>query len=147
MANNRTLTSADCTLLLSVASLFDTPQRIQGFSTDDITDTDPQSAVQTAMGIDGRLSFGYTPQPTVQNITLQADSLSNDLFELVAQQMRLQRQVYIWSGTLIVPSTQRKYTMTRGALTSFPPTPSLKATIQPRRYAITWESVSPAPKV
>lgn len=147
MANNRTLTSADCTLLLSVANMFDTPQRIQGFSTDDITDTDAQTVVQTAMGVDGRLSFGYTPAATVQNITLQGDSLSIDLFETVAQQMRLQRTVYVWSGTLIVPATQRKYTLTRGALTSYPPTPSLKATVQPRRFAITWESVSPAPKV
>jgi hypothetical protein len=55
------------------------------------------------------------------------------------------REKYVCAGTLIIPATQRKYSMTRGFLTSYPPTPELRNMVQPRRYSITWESVSPSP--
>lgn len=143
--NNRTITSANAILLLSVAKLFDAPQRIQGFTADDIADTDGVSPTETSMGLDGRLSAGFVPVMVTQNISLQSDSLSNDLFENWFAAESVAREKYIAGGTLIVSATQRRYTMVRGFLQSLPITPSLKKTIQPRRYTIVWESVTPAP--
>jgi hypothetical protein len=143
--NTRTLTSANAILMLSVAGLFDVAQRIQGFAADDITDTDAASPKQTAMGLDGRLSAGFVPVPIVQNITLQADSLSIDFFDQWVEAEKQAREAYVASGTLIIESVERKYDMVRGFLTSYPPTPSLRNMIQPRRYTLTWESVSPSP--
>ncbi len=79
--NNRTLTSANAILLLSVNGLFDTARRIEGFSSDDITDADAIETVETSMGVDGRLSGGYVHVATRQKIVLQADSLSIEFFE------------------------------------------------------------------
>jgi hypothetical protein len=137
MANTRTLTSANAILYIAVASLFPTAQRIQGFSADNITESDSTTPTQTSMGIDGRLSGGFIPVPVMQNIELQADSLSNAEKSV--------REAYVASGTLIIAATQRRYTMTRGFLTGIPQMPSLGNIIKPRRYGITWESVSPAP--
>lgn len=145
--NNRTLTSANCVLLISVSGLFDTPQRIQGFATDDITDAGDVQPGEVAMGVDGRLSAGFVPTQVVQNVALQADSLSNDMFESWLASERSAREKYVASGILIVPATSRRYTMIRGFLTSAPPIPSLKRTLQPRRYGITWERVDPSPYV
>lgn len=145
--NNRTLTSANCILILSVTGLFDSGQRIQGFAADDITDTADVQPGEVSMGVDGRLSAGFVPVPIVQNIALQADSQSNDLFESWWGAERSAREKYVASGVLIIPATTRKYTLLRGFLTSMPPTASLKRTLQPRRYGITWERLDPAPYI
>lgn len=143
--NNRTLTSANAILLLSVAGLFDVAQRIQGFATDDMTDTEAVDSGETSMGIDGRLSAGYVPMPVTQNITLQADSESLDFFERWDATEQAIREKYVASGSLLVLATNRKYDMTRGFLRSVTRTPSLKKTLQPRRMTIMWERVTPAP--
>lgn len=145
MANTRTLTSANAILLISVAGLFDVAQRVQGFSTDDMTDTDPTDTGETSMGIDGRLSAGFVPVAVMQNITLQADSESLDFFERWDTTEQAIREKYVASGSLLVPATNRKYDMTRGFLRSVTRTALLKKTLQPRRVTIAWERVTPAP--
>lgn len=144
--NNRTITSANAILMIALGKVFPIPVRIQGFSADDITDMDPVNPSETSMGIDGRLSAGYVPVPVMQNITLQADSKSNDFFESWIEYERSVREKVVATGSLVVPSTERSYAMTRGFLTSVPLIPSLKKTLQPRRFTITWESVAPAPR-
>lgn len=145
MANNRTITAANAIIYLQVAGLFDVAQRIQGFSADDITDTDQVEPSEFSMGVDGRLSAGYAPVAVPQNITLQADSLSNDFFETWWAVEQQQREKFVASGTIILSATNRKYDLTRGFLRSYVAVPSLKRTIQPRRYSLTWERVTPAP--
>ncbi len=145
MANNRTLTSANAILLISVAGLFDVAQRIQGFATDDMTDTDAVESAELSMGIDRRLSAGFVPVAVMQNITLQADSASNDFFERWDATEQAISEKYVASGTLLVPSATRKYDMVRGFLRSVTRTPALKKTLQPRRIIIAWERVTPAP--
>lgn len=145
--NTRTLTAANAIILLSIDKLFPVPQRLQGFGADDVTDMDSVNPSETSMGVDGRLSAGFVPVPVPQNITLQADSESNDLFENWIEYERGAREKLVCTGTLILPATQRSYSMTRGFLTSIAPIPSAKKSLQPRRYTITWERVSPAPRL
>lgn len=143
--NTRTLTAANAILLIGVDLIFPIAQRIQGFSTDDVTDMDGIEPVETAMGVDGRLSAGYVPVSVRQNITLQADSESNDLFEFWATYERTRREKSVATGTLIIPGTQRQYTMTRGFLRNYLPIPALRKSAQPRRFTIEWERVTPSP--
>lgn len=147
MANNRTLTSANAILLIAVDLVFPVAQRIQGFSTDDITDMDAMEPVETAMGVDGRLSAGYVPVSIRQNITLQADSESNDFFDDWATYEINRREKSVASGTLIIPGLKRQHTLYRGFLRSYPPIAALRKTSQPRRYTIEWERHYPAPYV
>lgn len=145
MANDRTLTAANCILMLGVVGLYDTPRRIQGFSADDVTDFDPLATGETSMGVDGRLSAGYVINAVPQNITLQADSQSNDIFENWQQAERQRREKYVAFGSIFVPATGRKYAMTRGFLGTVSVMPAIRKTLQPRRFALTWESVSVGP--
>lgn len=147
MANNRTLTSANAILLIAVDAVVPVAQRIQGFSTDDITDIDAIEPVETSMGVDGRLSAGFVPVPIRQNITLQADSESNDFFDLWATYERNRREKSIASGTLIIPAVKRQHTLFRGFLRSYTPIPALRKTAQPRRFVIEWERIYPAPYI
>lgn len=144
--NDRTITAANAILLISVAKLFPVPQRIQGFSADDMASVDATDNAETSMGVDGRLSAGWVPVPVRQTIVLQADSLSNDLFEQWAEYERNAREKLIATGTQMVLATNRQYAMSRGFLRSIPLVPSLGKTLKPRSYVLEWESVTPAPK-
>lgn len=147
MANTRTLTSANAILLIGAEKLFPVAKRIQGFSADDVTDMDSIEQVETSMGVDGRLSAGFVPVPIRQNITLQADSTSNDLFELWSNFERVNKEKYPAFGTLILPAVDRQYVLVRGFLRSYSPLPAARKSLQPRRYSIEWEKVIPTPKI
>lgn len=139
-----TLTSANSALALAVANLFAAPQVIRGYSTDDSFAADDVSPAQTEMGVDGRLSGGYTPVPSALSIVLQADSPSNDFFDTVVAAMQAAREVYIFNGSIFLPATNNKYALTRGFLTSYTPLPPGKKILQPRKYTITFESITKA---
>lgn len=144
MTNPRTITAANSILLLSVASVFPTPVQLQGFAADDVFDTENVQTVETMMGVDGRLSAGFTPAPVVQNFTLQADSPSNDIIEAWFLAMQTVREAFPATGSIRLPATRRAYTLRRGFLTGYTPTPAGKKVLQPRRFTITWESVTAA---
>jgi len=145
MANNRTITSANAILMLGVVGLYDTPRRIQGFSADDLSNTDALTTAETSFGIDGRLSAGWVFNAVVQNIMLQADSESIDFFENWTQAERQRRETYIAFGSLLIKATSKRYTMTRGFKTASSVMPSLRRTIQPRQFSITWQDVTAGP--
>lgn len=141
----RTITSANSILLLSIEGLYDVPQQLQGFAADDVFDTEALETAETMMGVDGHLSGGWVPIPIKWNISLQADSPSNDLFENWYQAQQTARESYTATGQIQLPATRRKYALIHGFLTSFPPTPSAKKVLQPRRFQITWERLTAAP--
>ena len=145
MANTKTLTAANAVILVSVANLFPVPVQLQGFSADDVTDTEALETVETMMGVDGFLSGGFIFAPVRQNYSLQADSDSIAFFEAWYAAMQQSRETFIASGSLTVSSLQRRYTMSRGFLRSYVPTPSLKRVAQPRRFAIEWGRISGSP--
>lgn len=145
MANNRTITAANAILMLGVDGLFSVPRRIQGFAADDITDIDALAIGETQMGVDGRLSAGFVFNPINQNITLQADSESNDFFESWQQAERQRREKYVAFGSILIKATGRRYSLTRGFFVNASLMPAVRKTLQPRRYSLQWESVTPSP--
>lgn len=150
-----TITGANAVFTLSIAppalaaqvsaTLFAAPVQLQGFAADDAFATEPVASVETLMGVDGFLSAGFVYVPVRQNISLQADSASNDLFDLWWNSMQTTRDVYLAQGIIILTTIQKKYTLTNGSLTTYHPLADVKKLLQPRRYGITWERSSPAP--
>ena len=140
----RTLTAANAVLFIGVAGLFDVPQQIQGFATDDVFDVDNIAPNETAMGVDGKLSAGFVPVAVKQGFTLQADSPSVDFFEQWFAAQRAAREVYFATGSTYLSSVERKYAQVRGVLTDYNPMPTAKKILQPRKFSVLWESVSPA---
>lgn len=140
-----TLTSANSVLALSVVNLYPTPQLIQGYAVDDAFAFPDVKPNETLMGVDGILSAGYTPYPVNQEIMLQADSLSNLIFDNWISAEQTARETYFASATLIYPSLAALFTFTRGVMTSASPVPTAKKVIQPRKFSITWQSVTRAP--
>jgi hypothetical protein len=140
-----TLTSANSVLMLAVGGVFPVAQQIQGFATDDAFTVEAVSPVETRMGVDSKLSGGYTPYPTVLQITLQADSPSVFVFDTWGTAQKVAREVFTGEGTISIPSIGKKFALTKGFLTSFTPLPPNKKILEPQTYTITFESCTPSP--
>lgn len=140
-----TLTSANSVVTLAVAGVFPVAQQIQGYATDDAFTSPEVQPTEAVMGVDGRLSAGFTPYPTLITITLQADSPSLAIFDTWKTVQDTAREVFFANMTVTLPGTGQKYACTRGTLTSASPFPSAKKTLQPRAFTITFESVTESP--
>ena len=139
------ITSADAVLLITVAGLYTTPQQIQGFATDDAFDFGDVDLTETMLGVDGVLSAGWVPVTYTQSITLQADSDSNEIFDQWhLAQAQLQTPL-VASGTIILPATGKSYDLVKGFLKGYSPIPAAKKVLQPRKYAIQWNRMTPSP--
>ncbi len=145
MANEKTITSANSSFFITVDGLYDTPVQLKGYAADKAWDTESVDLAEAVMGVDGVLSFGYTPNPTKQTITLQADSVSNDVFDTIADATRTEQDVFIINGTISLPGTQENWAMVRGTVTKYKPLPAGQKTLQPRDYEITWEAAQKSP--
>lgn len=138
------ITGATAVLTLAIVGLFNTPQQIQGFAADDIYDLDEIESIETLMGVDGILSGGFVWKPQMQTIMLQADSPSNDMFDVWYNQQKAARATYIANGVLSLPAIGLKFVQTNGFLTRYK-LPGAKKLVQPRRYGITWNDVIAQP--
>lgn len=143
-STNSTITAANAVATLTVSGVFSAPQTLSGFSADNIFDTPDLVANETMMGVDGRLSGGYVYAPVPQTWTFMADSTSNDIFDAWYAAMKTNKDTYIASGIITLKSLSMQYTLKRGFLTSYSPAPAAAKVLQPRRYTITWQSITGA---
>ena len=140
--DNSTITSANSVFTLVVAGLFPAPVQLKGYASDKAFTTEAVDLAEVQMGVDGRMTAGFVPNPVKQTITLQADSPSKDIFTAVIQAMKTAREVFYISGSISLPSTGESFTLTRGILTNAKQIPDAQKVLQPVDFQITWESVS-----
>jgi len=138
------ITAANSVLLLSVGGIFPVAQVISGFASDDAFTFDAVDPAEVVQGVDGKLSAGWLPTLKIQGISIMPDSPSLSFFETWEAANNTAREIFFANGSVQLPGIGRKYTMTRGVLTSTPPMPGVKKVLQPMSYKITWESVTPA---
>jgi hypothetical protein len=75
-----TITSANSSFALVVPDVFAVPQLLQGYAADDAFTQEAFDLTETRMGVDGKLSGGYTPSPKRLTVMLQPDSIALDVF-------------------------------------------------------------------
>ena len=139
-----TITSANSVFTLILPTLYPVPQVLQGYAADDAFAADAVDWAETVMGVDGKMSAGYTPNVTKMTISFQPDSASIQVFDFWLGAMKVAQEVYFASGTIQLPSVGKSYTLTNGVLTSAKPLPDAKKVLQPMQYGLTWESVNVA---
>ena len=140
--DNSTITSANSVFTLVVAGLFPAPVQLKGYASDKAFTTEAVDMAEVQMGVDGRMTAGFVPNPVKQTITLQADSPSKDIFTAMIQAMKTAREVFYISGSIALPSTGESFTLTRGILTNAKQIPDAQKVLQPMDFQITWESVN-----
>lgn len=137
-----TITSANSVFTIVIPGLFPAPVQLRGYASDKAFATEAIDLAEVQMGVDGRMTAGFTPNPTKQTVTLQADSPSKDIFTALIQAMKTAREVFYISGSIALPSTGESFTLTRGILTNTKQIPDAQKVLQPMDFVITWESVN-----
>jgi hypothetical protein len=141
--SDTTITSANSVFTISVPNLFPAPVQLEGYSADRAWNTDGQDLAEVQMGVDGRMTAGYVPNPVRQTISLQADSPSKAIFNAIARTMKATREIFYITGSITLPSTGETFTCLRGVLQNFKPVPDAGKVLQPMDFMIVWESVNP----
>lgn len=139
--SDTTITSANSVFTIVVAGLFPAPVQLRGYASDKAFTTEAVDLAEVQMGVDGRMTAGFVPNPVKQTITLQADSPSKDIFTAVIQAMKTAREVFYISGSISLPSTGESFTLTRGILTNAKQIPDAQKVLQPIDFTVTWERI------
>jgi len=140
-----TITSANSVLMLGINKLFNIPIQMQGFATDDAFAVDDVDMAETMIGVDGKLSGGWVPAVKSMEISLQADSASNDFFDAWIAAESVAREKYTANGSILLQGTGRLYVLTNGFLKKGSVIPAAKKVLQPRKFTIEFESIAGAP--
>lgn len=138
------ITSANAVFSLTVKDA-GIAANLQGFSADDIFDTEQVEAGEAVIGVDGNLSTGFVYALIKQSISLQADSPSIVLFENWYGQERAAVDKYLASATVTLKSINRRFILTNGTLLTYSAMPDAKKLLSPRKFGLAWQSVLPAP--
>lgn len=138
------ITSANSALFLSIPGLFTVPTQIQGFAADAAFAFEDVKPGEFRMGVDGKLSGGFTPYPNDLTISLMADSPSGFFFEQWQLAQKAIGDLYWCNGTLTIPGLSRVYTMRKGGLSGLKQAPDGKRVLEARDFKITFESIDPA---
>lgn len=136
-----TITSANSVFTIVVPGLFPAPVQLRGYAVDKAFATEAFDLAEVQMGVDGRMTAGYTPNPTKMTVSLQADSPSKELFMAMIQTTKTTREVFYISGSIALPATGESFTLTRGILNNVKQLPDAQKVLQPMDFIITWESV------
>lgn len=142
---DKTLTTANSAATLAARGVFPVPFALEGYSTDDSFAVDDVSPAEVFMGVDGKLSSGWVPQPKVVTYMFQADSPSLDYLDQVIAIQEQQKENVLFDGTMFLQGTQDKIAQTKGTITSYTPAANAKKTLQPRKFTFTFEKYTKAP--
>lgn len=141
----RTITSANAVLTITCPAVFPIPQVIEGFATEDAWSIAPYETARAFKGVDGKKSAAFVPANKEMDIHLQADSLSRLVFQQILGVMTATREIVLFDGNLVIPSTSEVWEFTNGNLgPNVPGPPSGKKTLEPTTWQVTWDDIQPA---
>lgn len=135
------ITSADAIFILSVPELAIVGHKVEGFSVDKAFSSDNKVYAETLVGVDGKMSAGYTPTKTTMQLSLQADSASRTVFNAILEAMQTAKRIYYMSGTVSIPATSESFTLTKGVIVSGKIIPDSAKMLNPIDYSLDWESI------
>lgn len=145
MAALRNITAADVVFSLAITDLYDSPQILGGFMADAAFETASVTSAEIVLGVDGIMSAGRVPYLNQMTISIMPDSPSSDIFENWQATENSTGLILPANGVIIIPATQKKYTLTKGVLTGYVPVPAAHKLLQGRAFGITWNFITPAP--
>ena len=135
------ITSANAVFMLNIPNLFNAPQAMTNWATDDLYDADPLASAETLMGLDGHLSWGFVYTAQTIRFAFQADSPSLAVWEQLRAAEVAIIDKYPLSATISLPSLNRQYVLNIGVMSLYPAISNAKRTLAPRIFTTVWESI------
>lgn len=139
------ITSANATFTLTVAGLFTSPQQILQFAVEDAFDSEAVENGEIVKGVDNVMAAGWLPTMPKLNVTLMANSPSNDIFDQWFQTEQQNLEKLIGQGVISLPGTSSQYTLLNCYLFGFMHIPPAKKTLQARKHVLILDDISVSP--
>lgn len=139
-----TLTVANSAFTILCPAVFAVPQLIQGYATEDAFSVPQFELARAVMGVDAKMSGGFVPAIKELDVVLQADSVSNAVFQRIVGVMEAQREIVFIDATIVMIGQGEVWQFTKGILTKIPALAAAKKTAEARTYQITFENVQAA---
>lgn len=141
----RTITSADSTFVISSADFALAATILEGYAADAAFAMDNANTAETSLGVDGKLSAGWVPRSYNQTITLQPDSPSRAVFDLIVGAQDAGRTIYRLNAVITLPGNQYSHSLSRGVLKNYSAMANAQKILQPITFQIEWEKVLSIP--
>ena len=141
MAFTDTITSANSSGVLTVPGFFPSGVTMEGYSTDASVSLDAFKPAEPRMGVDGHLAAGFIPTPKIVKINLEANSPTRQSLSDLTTAQEIERKLYTIGMVFTIPSIGRRFTYTKGFLTSTTPMPAGKKVLDPAEFEIQFERV------
>lgn len=140
----KTITAVNSVFMLSVGGIFPVAQKLDGYAADAAFAFEQVNSSEVVLGVDGKMSAGYVPYLTVQTISIMPDSDSLYIFETWQEANNTARENFYADATIVLPSINRKYVLTKGVLSGYKASPDVKKVLQAVEFKITWNTITPA---
>lgn len=141
------ITSANATIVIAVATIFPNGVTLQRFTTDDIYSAGNVRKNITKMGVDGFQSAGkiWVSKPVTYH--LQPDSPSCAFFDAWQQAEDQLNDTLSASGSIVLPGVGTQFQLLNGALGECSPIPQAGQTLKERTFEIVWNQILGAPSI
>ena len=138
------ITDADAIIILTVDNLYPSGVQIQGFSTDTAWIAGDATIAEARMGVDGKLSAGYTPSPRTINLSLEASSPSLEVMRNIISTSQMTKGVFTCSMQITIPAQGKEYKLSNGVLQVGHDISDGKKVLDPSQFTFIFESCKPS---
>jgi hypothetical protein len=140
-----TITAANSIFMLSAVGLYNVPVQMQGYAADDAFASEEVEFMEKYMGVDGKMSAGFTPYIVPLDFNLQADSASILIMDAIIAAEKATREKIQLNATIILPSIGMVFAFSTGFLDKGPVGPTAGKVLKPRKYSLAFQDLSAAP--
>lgn len=139
-----TLTAANSVVSIAIPGVYNSPQTLQGYATDDAFSTGEVTNAEVQVGVDGQVSAGFVFNLIEMTFTFQPNSKSIAVFNNWSLANQAARETIAATGSISLPAIGYKYAGSNGYLTRAAVIPNVKKILQPVNYTVTWGTLAGA---
>lgn len=144
MARNFSITSANANITL-ICALFPAGLKFENFAVDNAASQELIQQLEARMGVDGYISFGYTPSPKPISFQFQPNSETVSRLDFLVQSQDLAKEAIVCQLAIELPSLKKIVTLTNGACTNNKLLPNVVKVLDPMQYDFVFESANVVP--
>jgi len=141
MANSFDITSANCTLFLTVEEIYPGGIELQRFSTDQAFSQGETQIAETRMGVDGGMSAGFTPNIKAVTVMLEPNSDSYDALAKLYKAMETNRKIYSCTLVARAPALGIEWSWSEGTLQTGTIVPSAQRVFAPTTWVFHFQTL------
>lgn len=139
---SQTITSADCTITMTVTNLYPSGFQFEEFEAQNIFDMGDTEMAETSRTADGKLVAGFVFGDMTWTFHIMPSSPTRAKIDTWNTTSRTSKAIFRCNAVVILPSLGMKYTMTNGVLKSWKIIPSAGRVLQPMAGLIEWENIT-----